>query len=81
MEDIARLCIIWGVDYVCVRDQYLIPVMIDREGFLREEGWRKGIMGKAGSSGTAGRLVGIVCEARRLKAADKSRAHVRPQVL
>lgn len=36
---------------------------------------------RQGSLDTAGRLVGIVFEVRRLKAADKSRAHVRPQVI
>lgn len=46
MEHIVRLCI----DYVCIRDQYLITVKRNREGFLREEGLRNGIMGKARES-------------------------------
>lgn len=46
--------------------------MIDREGFLREEGLGKGIEERQGSLGTAGRVVGIVCEIRKLKAAEKA---------
>lgn len=37
------------------------------EGFQSGEGLRNGITGKAGEPWHAGRLVGFVCEVRRLK--------------
>lgn len=48
------------------RGQYLIPVVMGMEGFLKEVGLKSGMTGKGRRRlGKAGRLVDSVCEARR----------------
>lgn len=59
--------------------QYLIVVMIGREGFLKEVGLKSGVTGEGRQSlGKASRLVDALCEVRRPRAAGESRALTRP---